>query len=236
MSQEKGHRALEGKATLFAILSLAAIAVGSVVELAPMFTIYAEGDRAIAAGIEPYTPLEVAGRDIYVREGCYVCHSQMIRPMRAEVMRYGEWSRSVEYAWDRPFQLGSRRIGPDLMREGGNRSDDWHYEHMRDPRKTSPRSVMPPYQWLLEWELDPADTQASVRALQRLGHPYTDTQVAGVPAQMQAQGAEIVARLAEKGIQTDANREIIAVIAYMQRLGTSGDAMLRGAADAGGGQ
>jgi len=231
---EKGHRFLEGKALLFSVLTTGAILVGTLVELAPMFAVR-HNEEALAGGITPYTPLEVAGRDIYVREGCYVCHSQMIRPMRAEVLRYGEWSRSAEYAYDRPFQLGSRRIGPDLQREGGRRSDDWHYAHMGDPRSTSPQSVMPRYQWLLEWKLDPTDTQASVLALLRLGHPYTDDEVARVPESMQAQGEEIVGRLAAKGIDTTWDHEVIAVIAYLQRLGKDGTRHLDAAATLDGG-
>ncbi len=233
-SPDTGHRILEGKGALFTLLTVAAILVGTVVELVPMF-LYNQTAEALEAGIEPYTPLEVAGRDIYVREGCYVCHSQMVRPMRAEVMRYGEWSRSVEYAFDRPFQLGSRRIGPDLQREGGKRSDDWHWEHMINPRGPQPGSVMPPYPWLAKWSVDPADAQASVRALQRLGHPYTDDEVARVPELMKTQADGIVGRLAEKGIEATHDKELIAVIAYLQRLGVDGTRMLEAQAAADGG-
>ncbi len=218
------HRILEGRAGLFAVLTTIAIAIGGIVEIVPMFALQAR--EPVLEGIEPYTPLEVAGRDIYMREGCMLCHSQMIRPMRSETLRYGEWSRADEYRYDRPFLLGSRRIGPDLQRAGGKRSDDWHYEHMRDPRSTSPGSVMPPYPWLLEWQVDPEDIRASVRTLQRLGHPYSDEEVAEVPALMEAQGREIVGRLAERGIQTEPDREIIALIAYLQRLGVDGQRAL----------
>ena len=133
MSNETAHRSLEGKATLFAILCTVAIGIGTVVEVVPLLSLGSQ--NAEEMGIQPYTPLEVAGRDIYVREGCYVCHSQMIRPMRSETLRYGEWTRSVEYAYDRPFQLGSRRIGPDLQREGGRRS-------IRSCQLWSPRPVL----------------------------------------------------------------------------------------------
>ena len=225
------RRVLEARLGLFAIASTIAIAIGGIVEIVPMFTV-AAGPPGLA-GVTPYTPLEVAGRDIYIREGCYTCHSQMVRPMRAELLRYGEWSRSGEYAFDHPFLLGSRRIGPDLQRVGGKYPDAWHYEHMRDPRSTSPGSVMPPYPWLLRDRVDPADITASVRALRRVGVPYTDDQVAGVPAQMAAQGQEIVARLAGSSIQTEPDREIVALIAYLQRLGKDGKAAI--AAGEGGG-
>lgn len=215
------HRSLEGKATLFAVLSLVAILIGTTVELVPTMASPAAQPEPIE-GITPYTPLEVAGRDIYVREGCYNCHSQWVRPFRAETMRYGEWSRGGEYIYDRPFQLGSRRIGPDLMRVGGKYPDAWHYEHMRDPRSTSPGSVMPPYPWLHEWSWDPSDVQASVVALKRVGTPYTDEDVANVEQNANAQADGIVAKLAEQNIQTTRDKEIVALIAYLQRLGVQG--------------
>jgi cytochrome c oxidase cbb3-type subunit I/II len=225
------RRVLESRLGLFAVATTVAIAIGGLVEIIPMFTV-AAGPPALA-GVTPYTPLEVAGRDVYIREGCYTCHSQMVRPMRAELLRYGEWSRSGEYAYDHPFLLGSRRIGPDLQRVGGKYPDAWHYEHMRDPRSTSPGSVMPTYPWLLRNRIDPADITASVRALRRVGLPYTDEQVAGVPAQLAAQGQDIVARLATAGIKTEPDREIVALIAYLQRLGKDGRAAI--AAGEGGG-
>ena len=214
------HRSLEGKGAWFAVLTTVVVSIGGLVEIVPMFTV--EEREPTLAGIEPYTPLEVAGRDIYMREGCMLCHSQMVRPTRAETLRFGDWSHADEYRYDRPFLLGSRRIGPDLHREGGKRSDDWHYEHMRDPRSTSPGSVMPNYGWLHEWEVDPEDIRASVATLQALGHPYTDDEVARVPELMEAQAGEIVGRLAAKGIQTEPDKEIVAVIAYLQRLGVDG--------------
>ena len=141
------HRTLEGKSALFAVLVTVMILIGGIVEIIPMFS--AAAGPEMLPGVTPYTPLEVAGRDIYVREGCYLCHSQMVRPMRAEVLRYGEWTRAGEYAYDHPFLLGSRRIGSrPSARVGGKYPDAWHYEHMRDPRSTSPGSVMPPYTWL----------------------------------------------------------------------------------------
>jgi cytochrome c oxidase cbb3-type subunit I/II len=219
------HRRLfESRGVIFAIATTIVVAIGGLVEIVPMFTVRA-GPESLA-GVTPYTPLEVAGRDIYIREGCYTCHSQMIRPMRAEILRYGEWSRAGEYAYDHPFLLGSRRIGPDLQRVGGKYPDAWHYDHMRDPRSTSPGSIMPPYPWLHEQRVDPADITASVRALQRVGVPYSDAEVAQVPASLKAQGDEIVARLAGTGIKAEPDREIVALIAYLQRLGKDGKAAI----------
>jgi cytochrome c oxidase cbb3-type subunit I/II len=222
------HRNLfEGRAALFTIAMTVAILIGGIAELVPMFTSTFGPERA--EWVTPYTPLEVAGRDIYVREGCYVCHSQMIRPMRSEIIRYGEWTRAAEYMYDRPFQLGSRRIGPDLQRVGGKYPDAWHYEHMRDPRSVSPGSVMPPYAWLIDATIDPADVTASVRALRKVGTPYEGDLEQMVPQSLEAQGREIVARLATTGIETEWDREIVAMIAYLQRLGQDGRAHLEGA-------
>jgi cytochrome c oxidase cbb3-type subunit I/II len=222
---EHWHRRLvERRVGLFTALTVVAISIGGLVEILPMFTVRA-GPEPLA-GVHPYTPLEVAGRDIYVREGCYTCHSQMIRPMRAEILRYGEWSRAGEYSYDRPFQLGSRRTGPDLQRVGGKYPDAWHFEHMRDPRTTSPGRTMPRYLWLHKNRLDPEDVTASVRALRRAGVPYTEAELAAVPDQMARQGATIVNSLATMGIQADADLEIIALIAYLQRLGVDGRAAI----------
>lgn len=222
---EHWHRRIfEGKIGVLAVATTVAILIGGLVEIVPMFSVKA-GPEPLA-GVTPYTPLEVAGRDIYVREGCYLCHSQMVRPMRAELLRYGEWSRAGEYAYDRPFLLGSRRTGPDLQRVGGKYPDAWHYEHMRDPRSTSPGSIMPTYAWLLENRYEPSDVQASVRALKIAGVPYTDAQVASVPQVVAAQADSIVARLAGANITTTRDREIVALIAYLQRLGRDGKAAL----------
>ncbi|HEY0306174.1 MAG TPA: cytochrome-c oxidase, cbb3-type subunit II [Longimicrobiales bacterium] len=219
------RRVLEGRLGLFAILTTIAISIGGLVEIVPMFTA-SLGPQQLA-GVTPYTPLEAKGRDIYIREGCYTCHSQMIRPMRAELLRYGEWSRAGEYAYDHPFLLGSRRIGPDLQRVGGKYPDAWHFEHMRDPRSTSPGSVMPPYPWLHERNIDADDVAATVTALKKVGVPYTDEQIADVAAQIGRQGREITARLSAMGIQTQPDREIVALIAYLQRLGRDGKAALQ---------
>jgi cytochrome c oxidase cbb3-type subunit I/II len=219
------HRKLEGNLGLFAVLSTVAILIGGLVEIIPMFTVTAGPQRI--AGVTPYTPLEVAGRDIYIREGCYTCHSQMVRPTRAELLRYGEWSRAGEFIYDHPFQLGSRRMGPDLHRVGGKYPDAWHYEHMKNPRATTPGSVMPPYPWLFTATLDPADVQASVTALRKVGVPYSDEQLAGVPQQMQEQSQRIVQSLAGAGIKAEPTHEIIAMIAYLQRLGVDGRAAIK---------
>ncbi|MEO8636148.1 MAG: cytochrome-c oxidase, cbb3-type subunit II [Gemmatimonadales bacterium] len=224
------HRRLEGNSALFAVLTTLAILVGGIVEIVPMFTTQA-GPETLA-GVTPYTPLEVAGRDIYIREGCYTCHSQMIRPMRAEVLRYGEWTRAGEYAYDHPFLLGSRRAGPDLQRVGGKYPDAWHYEHMRDPRSTSPGSIMPDYAWLHHDTYDPSDIQASLRALRRVGVPYTDDEIANAPGTIAAQAQGIVDRLTQAGVTSEPNKEIIALIAYLQRLGKDGRAAIAAGATA----
>ncbi len=223
-SKDQGHRWLEGKSAWFAIATTVAIAIGGLVEIVPMFTVSAGPERL--SGVTPYTPLEVAGRDIYVREGCYTCHSQMVRPTRAEELRYGPWTRAGEYAYDHPFLLGSRRIGPDLQRVGGKYPDAWHFEHMRDPRSTSPGSIMPAYAWLHQQRLDSADVTASVRALRTAGVPYSEAEVRGTAAAMRRQGQEIVGRLAPAGLHSEADREIVAIIAYLQRLGRDGRAAI----------
>ena len=225
---EKGYgqwhrRVFEGNAALFAVGATIAILIGGIVEIVPMFT---PAGPEHSDAITPYTPLEVAGRDIYISEGCYLCHSQWVRPMRAEILRYGPWSRAWEYQYDRPFQLGSRRIGPDLHRVGNKYPDAWHYEHMRDPRSTTPGSVMPPYPWLLNGRIDASDVRASVVALRKTGTPYSDAEIAGVEASLALQGGEIVGRLAGAGIETTPDRKIVALIAYLQRLGVEGKAAL----------
>jgi cytochrome c oxidase cbb3-type subunit I/II len=230
MTTERDHsehwhrRLLEGRLGLFTVLTTVVISIGGIVEIVPMFSVRA-GPPPLE-GVTPYSPLELAGRDIYIREGCYTCHSQMIRPMRAELQRYGEWTRAGEVVYDRPFQLGSRRIGPDLQRVGGKYPDAWHYEHMRDPRSTSPGSIMPAYPWLLARRIDTRDVTRSVRAMQRLGVPYvgvTEETIAGSLAQ---QGSGIVRSLAGMNIETAPDREIVALIAYLQRLGQDGRAAL----------
>ena len=218
------RRVLEAKGGVFAVATTIAILIGGIVEIVPMYT--AGAGPETGDWVTPYTPLEVAGRDIYVREGCYLCHSQWVRPMRAEVLRYGEWSRAPEYQFDRPFLLGSRRMGPDLHRVGQKYPDAWHYEHMRDPRSTSPGSVMPSYPWLLTATVDPEDIQASVRALKKSGVPYTDADVEGVASSLTAQAQGIVSSLSGSNLQTTGDKEVVALIAYLQRLGREGKAYL----------
>lgn len=221
------HRKIfEGRAGFFALFMTVAVLIGGIVEIVPMFTASYGPERA--EWVTPYTPLEVAGRDIYVREGCYTCHSQMVRPMRAEILRYGEWTRAAEYMYDRPFQLGSRRAGPDLQRQGGKYPDAWHYEHMRDPRATSPGSIMPAYSWLLRDKIETTDVLRSIRALRAVGTPYgTDIEVT-VPRDLEQQGLQIVARLRQAQIEAEWDDEIVAMIAYLQRLGVDGRAHLSG--------
>jgi cytochrome c oxidase cbb3-type subunit I/II len=224
------RRMLEGRVVLFSVVTTVVISIGGIAEIVPMFSVKA-GPQPLE-GVTPYSPLELAGRDIYIREGCYTCHSQMVRPMRAELQRYGEWTRAGELAYDRPFLLGSRRIGPDLQRVGGKYPDAWHYEHMRDPRSTSPGSVMPRYPWLLTRALDARDVTRSVVAMQKLGVPYMGVNEETVTASLAAQGGIIARSLASMNIQTEADREIIAVIAYLQRLGLDGKAALERASNA----
>ncbi len=215
------RRIFEGRAGVFAIATTIAVSIGGIVEIVPMYTAESlSWERA--AWVTPYSPLEVAGRDIYIREGCYLCHSQMVRPMRAEILRYGEWTRAAEYQYDRPFLLGSRRLGPDLQRVGQKYPDAWHYEHMRDPRSTSPGSVMPPYSWLLRDKYDPSDIAASLRALQRAGTPYVGIDEESVTGSLQRQGQQIVGSLSGAGITAEWDDEIVAMIAYLQRLGVEG--------------
>jgi cytochrome c oxidase cbb3-type subunit I/II len=215
------RRFFEGKAAVFAIATTVAVSIGGLVEIVPMYTAQSlTWERA--DWVTPYTALEVAGRDIYIREGCYLCHSQMVRPMRSEILRYGEWSRSAEYQYDRPFLLGSRRLGPDLQRVGGKYPDAWHYEHMRDPRSTSPGSIMPTYPWLHRSKIDPADITASMVALEKAGTPYTDVTEDNVAGALQTQGQQIVQSLSTSGITAAWDDEIVALIAYLQRLGVEG--------------
>jgi cbb3-type cytochrome c oxidase subunit II len=226
MSNDNGQKVhwhrrwLENRVGLFAVLTTIVISIGGIVEIVPMFTVRA-GPPPLE-GVTPYSPLELAGRDIYIREGCYVCHSQMVRPMRAELQRYGEWTRAGELVYDRPFQLGSRRIGPDLQRIGGKYPDAWHFEHMRDPRSTSPGSIMPPYPWLLTRTVDPKNVWRSMVAMQRLGVPYMGVTPETVAGALRAQGGRVVSSLAAMNIETAPDREIVALIAYLQRLGQDG--------------
>ena len=170
--KEYWHRVIERKPVTMLVVSLVAVAIGGLIEMIPTFLI--KSNIPTIASVKPYTPLELQGRDIYIREGCYTCHSQMIRPFWDEVARYGEYSKAGEFIYDHPFQWGSKRTGPDLAREGGKYPDSWHYNHMYDPRSMSPGSIMPQYTWLLDDAIDTASTPAKIRAMQTLGVPYPD--------------------------------------------------------------
>jgi cytochrome c oxidase cbb3-type subunit I/II len=212
------HAVLERKPLVLAVLSLVVISIGGVAELLPTFLV--KGNVPTIASVKPWTPLELTGRDIYVREGCYTCHSQMVRPFRDEVARYGEYSRPGEFIYDRPFQWGSKRTGPDLHRVGGKYSHLWHLRHMEDPRVTSPGSVMPSYAFLLRDALDLHLLPRKIHVLRQLGTPYTDAEESGAIDLARAQAAEIAAELERDGAPGMGDREIIAMIAYLQRLGT----------------
>ncbi len=212
------HRALEGRPTQFAVLTFLAVLIGGAVEYIPTALIRA--NVPTIAAVTPYTPLELEGRDLYIREGCVGCHSQMIRPMRAETERYGDYSKPGEFVYDHPFLWGSKRTGPDLHRVGGKYPDSWHFLHMKEPRSTSPGSIMPGYPWMYDRRLDDSHIEGKIITLRRLGVPYPDGYETQARADMQAQAEEIAARLAGAGMETAADREIVAMIAYLQRLGT----------------
>jgi cytochrome c oxidase cbb3-type subunit I/II len=218
---EHWHRWIERKPVQFMVLTLIVVLVGGIVELIPTFLI--RTNVPTLSSVKPYTPLELHGRDIYVREGCYTCHSQMIRPFRSETARYGEYSKAGEFVYDHPFQWGSKRSGPDLAREGaGNnrKSDSWHYNHFEDPQALSAGSIMPSYAFLLDREMDTASVPARIRVMQRLGVPYPSGYDRQANADLIQQAEKLRTSLAADGIKTPANREVIALIAYMQRLGT----------------
>jgi cytochrome c oxidase cbb3-type subunit I/II len=216
---EHWHRKLERKPMMMLVLSLVVILIGGIVEMIPTFLVK-ENIPTIEA-VKPYTPLELEGRDIYMKEGCYNCHSQMIRPFRSETARYGEYSKAGEYVYDHPFLWGSKRTGPDLHRVGGKYPDSWHFNHMEDPTSMSPGSLMPSYSWLIENQLDVTDLGAKIRAMQKLGVPYPEGyDQEQAMKDLNRQAADITARLAKDGIEVMQDREIIALIAYLQRLGT----------------
>jgi cbb3-type cytochrome c oxidase subunit II len=214
------HREFEQRWFPFTVLVLLAVAVGGLVLLVPPF--FLQGTVEPVAGHEPYTALEQEGRDIYVREGCYVCHSQMVRPLRTETERYGPYSLAGESVYDRPFQFGSRRTGPDLARVGRKYPDSWHWLHFKDPRSIEPRSNMPGFGFLAETPLDLSLTQRKLATLRSLGAPYTDGQVANAEADARAQLDVVAAGLRKEGIalsDAEAESEALALIAYLQSLG-----------------
>ena len=212
------HRVIERKPIQMLILSLVVILVGGAIEMIPTFLV--KSNIPTIESVKPYTPLELQGRDIYVREGCYTCHSQMIRPFRSETERYGEYSKAGEFVYDHPFQWGSKRTGPDLARIGGKYPNSWHFNHMEEPSSMSPGSIMPNYPWLIEDELNIASTPAKIRAMQTLGVPYPEGFDKIAIANLNEQAKKIAANLRKDGIEVKSDREIIAMIAYLQRMGT----------------
>jgi len=193
------HDKVETNIGLMIILVIAVISVGGLVQIVPLF--FQDSLTEPVAGLKPYSALRLEGRDIYVREGCYLCHSQMIRPFRAETERYGHYSVAGEFVYDRPFQWGSKRTGPDLHRVGGRYSDDWHRVHMVNPRDVVPESIMPGYPWLAEDALDGSDIQTKMEVLRTLGAPYSDAEIEAAPQQLEGK------------------TELDALIAYLQGLG-----------------
>src|SRR5438876_25925 len=179
------HEFIERNATLLLVLSLIVVSIGGIIEIAPLF--YLQNTIEKVEGMRPYTPLELAGRNIYVREGCYLCHSQMIRPFRDEVERYGHYSLAAESMYDHPFQWGSKRTGPDLARVGGRYSDEWHRQHLTDPRSVVPESVMPGYGFLREQTITAGDIADDLRANAAVGVPYTDDMIASAASDFAAQ-------------------------------------------------
>ncbi|MHA8093841.1 cytochrome-c oxidase, cbb3-type subunit I [Aquirufa lenticrescens] len=212
------HRWIEKRPIQLLVASLVMILVGSLVELVPTFMV--KSNVPTIESVKPYSSLELEGRDIYIREGCVSCHSQLVRPFRSETERYGEFSKSGEFVYDHPFLWGSKRTGPDLHREGGKYPDSWHYHHMREPSSMSPGSIMPNYAWLLEQTLNTSQTQDKLAAMKKLGVPYSTDEIANAVKDLNTQAKAIQANLAAEKIKVSQDKEIIALIAYLQRLGT----------------
>ncbi len=224
------HGVFERNAWLLSIGTLIVVSIGGIVQIAPLF--YLKSTIEKVEGMRPYSPLELAGRDIYIREGCYLCHSQMIRSLRDEVERYGPYSLAAESMYDHPFQWGSKRTGPDLARVGGKYSDDWHVAHMVNPRSVVPESIMPGYPWLAQRKLDASDVAERLKAQVAVGVPYSEEMIANAAADLAAQtdpdsdGAEDVSTRYPKAVVSnfdgDASEvtELDAMIAYLQMLGT----------------
>ena len=215
---ETKHRWLEKKPFQFGLLAAVAILIGGMVEMIPTFLV--KSNIPTISSVKPYTPLELQGRDLYIREGCNNCHSQMVRPFRSETERYGEYSKAGEYVYDHPFLWGSRRTGPDLHRVGGKYPNLWHYLHMDNPRTMSPGSIMPQYSWLLTQDLDTSTTAAKIRAMQTLGVPYPKGFENTANDILRQQADSIAVDLQRNKVPAEPNKEIIALIAYLQRLGT----------------
>ncbi|MCH8568027.1 MAG: cytochrome-c oxidase, cbb3-type subunit I [Balneolales bacterium] len=212
------HRWLESKPTLFTILTTVAVLIGGIVEYVP--TVLVSSNIPTIESVQPYTPLELEGRDIYIAEGCLGCHSQMIRPFRSETERYGEYSKAGEFVYDRPFLWGSKRTGPDLHRVGGKYPDSWHYMHFMDPSSTSPGSIMPAYPWFATQNTRVESIPAKIRTLQRLGVPYADGFDQQAIDHYREQAEAIAQGLADSGFEVSWDSKMVAMIAYMQRLGT----------------
>lgn len=211
------HSVIERRPMLLLVMSLLVVALGGIFELIPTFLI--KSNIPTIASVKPYTPLELQGRDIYIREGCYNCHSQMIRPFRYEVMRYGEYSKAGEFVYDHPFQWGSKRTGPDLARIGGKYPDSWHFNHMLDPTSMAPGSVMPKYPWLFRRDLDISSTNSKIHAMRKLGVPYEEGYESRANADLETQAKTIAQELKVSKIEISEKKEIIALIAYLQRMG-----------------
>jgi len=224
------HGVFERHTWLLSIGVLIVVAIGGLVEIVPLF--YLKSTIEKVEGMRPYTPLELVGRDIYIREGCYVCHSQMIRSLRDEVERYGHYSLAAESMYDHPFQWGSKRTGPDLARVGGKYSNDWHLAHMTDPRSVVPESIMPGYPWLSQRRLDASEMAEKLKTLAAVGVPYTEEMIANAASDLEAQaspesdGADAVVTRYPKAVignfdgKPDELTELDAMIAYLQMLGT----------------
>lgn len=218
VNERSRHRRLERKPVLFMVVALITILIGGLVQMMPTFMI--SSNVPTIASVKPYTALELQGRDLYIREGCVNCHSQTIRPFRSETARYGDYSKAGEFVYDHPFLWGSKRTGPDLHRIGKKYPNKWHFDHMLDPTITSPGSIMPPYPWLIEQPLDTTTTKAKLNAMRILGVPYTDADIDAANAHLSQQAETIAADLGDQGVTVRPDREIIALIAYLQRLGT----------------
>jgi len=223
------HKRIERNVTLLGVLAFVVVAIGGIVEIAPLFWIDSTIERV--EGVRPYTPLELAGRNIYIREGCYTCHSQMIRPFRDETERYGHYSLAAESMYDHPFQWGSKRTGPDLARVGGRYSDEWHVQHLRNPRAVVPESIMPPYAFLSGRTLDQGDMRAHLRAQSRVGVPYDTAEIEAANDDLRSQAdpnanhRQLFARYPRaqaRDFDGDPSRltEMDALVAYLQMLGT----------------
>lgn len=212
------HRWLEKRPIKFALLATVAVLIGGLVEMIPTYVV--KSNIPTISNVTPYSPLELQGRDLYIREGCNNCHTQWVRPFRSETERYGEYSKAGEYVYDHPFLWGSKRTGPDLHRVGGKYSNLWHYLHMENPRSMSPNSIMPPYPWLVEQKLDMSTTSKKISVMRTLGVPYEEGYEEFANEDLMEQADKIAQDLAENGVAVESDKEIIALIAYLQRLGT----------------